>query len=374
MSANNPKTEIINAEKADDGQRTIGTTADNQHGTVADNQQTIESGRKTESEGATENNSAREGKPEREGEKAEKATLWQWLKRPKGGWLALVYLLTALSCGGAIALAIVGSENSLLAAAGYAAYAVAAISLAYTVYTIVLYAPTLKKSVMGAIRSNKFAANVVENYGFGTVFWSAISLATTVAFAVMNLVSAINYRLSWYACIAAYYFALILFRAVVLTSAAKCRKKYADNPAKLEKNYDAVYLSGGIFLLILAAATCVAVTKMTIDGMPVKKGQIMAIANAAHAFYKMTMAIINLRKAKKFANPVIQALRNVNFADACMSIASLTTVLLVTFGGESDMLPLKASAGFAACACTIAIAILTIVNACKKMRNQQGEC
>lgn len=64
-----------------------------------------------------------------------------------------------------------------------------------------------------------------------------------------------------------------------------------------------------------------AVTETVLSRRAADFDEITAIANAAYTFYKMTMAIVNLVRAKRFSDPVVQALRNVNFADACMAIA-----------------------------------------------------
>lgn len=102
----------------------------------------------------------------------------------------------------------------------------------------------------------------------------------------------------------------------------------------------------------------------------------MAITNAAYTFYKMTMAIYNLIKARKFNDPTVQALRNINFADACMALVSLTVILLSTFGepdADSGLIILKALVGFAACAVIIAMAIRMVVVGHKQKKLTKGK-
>lgn len=296
----------------------------------------------------------------------------KFLKRPRGFMLVIIYLSTVVFCAGAIVAALSGTENAFSEILSYVLYAFAAITLGYSVYTIVIYAPTMKGRFKAIVKSNKLTANITENYGFKTLMFSLFSFAFTVAFAIMNLVSAIRYGLIWYYAISAYYFFIIIFRGGIIYAESKFKKKFSDNPAEYLKRKWRTYLSGGVVLSFLEIAMAVAVTEMMLSRRPIESGEIMTIANAAYTFYKMTMAILNLVKAKKYNDPVIQALRNINFADACMSITSLTVIMLSTFGDADGMIALKACVGFAACAATIAVAGLMIVRGLKEIKKTKG--
>ena len=126
----------------------------------------------------------------------------QWLKRPHGVFLVLIYLLTAAAIAGAVVSVIFVRHDTPLQIAAYCLYGLSAVLLAYTVYTVVIYAGTVKRKVIALLKRNKFFANVLENYGFKTVLFSLVSFGITVAFAVMNIVSAVRYRLVWYWAIA----------------------------------------------------------------------------------------------------------------------------------------------------------------------------
>lgn len=293
--------------------------------------------------------------------------LWEWIKRPHGWLLIPFYIFTLICISGAIVFSIIGQGTSYDFVA-YSFYGMAAITLGYTVYTIVVYAPAAKQKITEKLKANKFTANVLENYDFKTTVFALLSFAITVAFAVMNLVSAIRYRLIWYGAIAAYYFVLILFRGGVLLASDKCAKKFAGNTEKYEKCKWQIYLASGVFLILLEFAMVAAVTQMILSERPTQSGEIMAITNAAYTFYKITMSIFNLVKARKFSNPVTQSLRNLNFADACKSIVSLTVLLISTFGtaeSEATMLAMKGIVGFVACAIIIAMALFMIIRANK---------
>lgn len=295
-----------------------------------------------------------------------KSKLLSFLKRPNLVFLALLYFFTILFCAASIFIVIVQTENSVLS---YITFALAALSLGYSTYTVVINVSSWKRKINHSLHTHAFTAKLLENYEFKTIVFSTVSLAVTIAFTLMNLVSAIRYRSVWYGALSAYYFMLILFRGGVLLSNAKRKKSLDVNEYEIVKWK--IYRASGIFLFIIEIAMAFAVTQMMLSDRPTPSGEIMAIANAAYAFYKMFMAIYNLIRAKRLSDPITQALRNLNLADACMSIVSLTVLLLTTFS-ESDiqtkMLYLKSSVGFSACLFLIIMAIIMIVRATKTLK------
>lgn len=296
--------------------------------------------------------------------------LWEWIKYPHGWALLPLYLLTAGCIAGAIVLSIVGQSAGFEIAA-YILYAFAAILLGYTIYTIVRYASTAKQNITKKLKSYRFTASVLEDYGFRTAVFALLSFVATVAFATMNLVGAIKYRFVWYGAIAAYYFVLILFRGGVLIAGRKCARKYADDEGAYARRKWQIYLASGVFLVILEFAMAGTVTQMMLSERPAQGGEIMAISTAAYTFYKIIMATYNLIKARKLCDPVTQSLRNLNFADACMSVVSLTVLMITTFDGAdttSFMLYVKAMVGFVACALIVAMATVMILKGTKKLK------
>lgn len=233
----------------------------------------------------------------------------------------------------------------------------------------------LKEKVKERISRNRFGKMFLEHYGFKTLVFAFLSLFISVAFAVFNGVIGVLERSLWYGALAAYYITLVLFRSGVIIADRVCNKRLGDGE-KLLTAQNRIHLASGAFLVVTEIAMAAAVTQMVMFEVPVDKGEIMAITNAAYAFTKITMAILNLVKAKKFADPVSQSLRCLNFADACMSMVSLTVVLLTTFqdgDGETFMLTMKACVGFAACALVLALATYMIITSVKKLRNNSDE-
>lgn len=223
---------------------------------------------------------------------------------------------------------------------------------------------------------NRHIKKFLEQYGFKTLVLAVASLVINVAFAVFNGVIAVLESSVWYGALAAYYITLILFRGGVITADRICSKQLGGEDGKYVEARQKIFLASGAFLVITEGAMAVAVTQMVMYTPPVESGDIMAISTAAYTFYKITTAIINLVKSKRHADPVSQSLRCLNFADACMSMASLTVVLLTTFGsGDSEtfLLWMKACVGFAACAAVLALATVMIITSVKKLRKNKDE-
>lgn len=295
--------------------------------------------------------------------------LKNWIKRPHGWGLVLFYLFTVAVIVCSILFSIIG-EGKSYSFVGYILYVFAAIALGYTVYTLVIYVPRIKDKIKEKLKKHSFTAKILGNYNYKTALFSLISFGTTVALVLMNLVSLIRYRMLWYGIIAGYYFVLVLFRGGVLFANRKCAKKYEDDEKAYEKSQWQIYLAGGAFLILLEFAMVAAITEMMISRRPTQSGMIMAISNAAYTFYKVGAAIHNLVKARKLSNPVTQALRNLNFADVCMSIVSLTVLMISTFDGENPteaMLQVKSAVGLAVCAIIIGLATFMIIRASKQL-------
>lgn len=297
--------------------------------------------------------------------------LKKMLKRPRGALLAVVYPLTAIFCGGSIYFVLKGFDGGVIEVCSYVLYALSAVFLGYSVYTAVIYAPRVKRSVVQALKKNRFTAALLNDYGIKTIIFSTCSAILTVAFAMMNLIGAVTYKTLWYGASAAYYVFLIFFRVGII-SADKLGKDKRDLSADetLTRKWR-IYFYGGVILVPVELAMAVAVTQMILTGLPTVRGEILTIATATYTFYKISMAIYNFVKAHKFPDPVIQALRNVNLADACMSVVSLTVLMLSTFGG-GELTAIKALTGFAVCASVIVMACIMMARARKNIKKING--
>ena len=112
-------------------------------------------------------------------------------------------------------------------------------------------------------------------------------------------------------------------------------------------------------------AICVT-SKNLIDKAGIDPGEIAAISSAAYAFYKLTLAMINLFKAKNWKDPLVQSLRNVSLTDALVSLFALQTTLVALYSsGEQNMMALNIAVGIAVMVTGIVSGVLLIVGGAK---------
>lgn len=227
------------------------------------------------------------------------------------------------------------------------------------------------------ITRNKYGKAFLEQYGFKTTVFAFVSLLITFVFAVFNGVFGVLDRSLWYGALAGYYVMLLVFRTAVLIADIICGRKFGRQSAEYAVVSNKIRLASGAFLVIIEIAMAAAVTQMILTEAPVRRGEIMAIATAVYAFYKLPTAIVHLVKAKRYGDPVAQSLRNLNFADACMSMASLTVLMIATFGSgdmnSASELTIKACVGFAACAVVLVTATVMIIISARELAREKRD-
>lgn len=128
------------------------------------------------------------------------------------------------------------------------------------------------------------------------------------------------------------------------------------------------YRACGASLMALDIAMCAAVTQMVLSERTVVHEGVMIFVSAMYTFYKAITAVTNLVKARNVNDPIVQSLRNVNIADALISVISLETAMLASFGQGEDLKALQALTGFAVCAITVAIGIIMIIRANSRLK------
>ena len=99
--------------------------------------------------------------------------------------------------------------------------------------------------------------------------------------------------------------------------------------------------------------------------------EITTIAMAAYTFTTFTTAIINLIRYRKYKSPVYSASKAISLASACVSMLTLESTMLTTFGqGESPMFRqiMLAATGGAISLFVVMMAIYMIVQGSKGLK------
>ena len=264
-------------------------------------------------------------------------------KKPRLWFLLLIYFLTILTCGGTILVLCLGVDG----VPSYILYGFAALLLGYSIYTIVKFAPKIKRGSVALIYRFGFTKRLVGERDFRTLITSTASLVLNVAYSIFNIVIAIISRSLWYGAIGIYHLLLIAMRSDVLLSRNSQKKSS--------------YIRCASFLAVLSLFLSLAVWQMISKDLAFVRFGWTIYAYAAFAFYKITMAIIGFVKSRKNLL-VTRALRFISLADASVSILTLQTSLLYTFGGEGvNKGVFNAITGAVVCALTFGLGIDMII-------------
>lgn len=297
--------------------------------------------------------------------------LLQKLKSPHGWVLAVVYILTATFIIGACTILLVDYIGTPLEILAYTLFALAALFLGYSIYTFVLFFPKWKRGVITALHNRKFTRELIQNYGFRTVVTAICSFAFNILYGLFYGVLGILERSIWFGALAAYYIILSFIKGGVLLYHKNKRKKSYENP---EYTRMKTYRNSGILLVVINAALSAAIAQMIFNDETFRYDGLLIYASAAYAFYKITMAIYNLFRAKKEDDITIQAIRNINLTNAAVSILALQTALLATFtDGSVDISIFNTITGCIVSLLTWSIGIYMVVQGTKRMKKIKSE-
>ncbi len=286
--------------------------------------------------------------------------LWGFLKNPPLFLLCIVWICTLCGVAGSLTCVFIGYTGVL----SYIVYALSAILLGYTVYTLVALAPSIKARVQAGLKKRAFTRKLTENYTFRTLVFACCSFVINVGFVVFNTVFSILTANAWYASLAGYYFLLSVLRGGVFLAGKKAKARAQEESLRLELRN---YAWCGVALFALDLAMAVAVTFMVLKQKPTQYTEITAIVFAAFAFYKISLAVWNIFKAKKTNDLQIQAFRNIGLVDAAISLLSLQTTLVSTFSGDGEsMLVLNAITGAFVCLFAVGVGVFMLLSVRRK--------
>lgn len=200
-----------------------------------------------------------------------------------------------------------------------------------------------------------------------TVFSSVLSLVTTIGFAVYNAYLGLRYGYIWNISITVYYALLSFERAFLLFSRVKSQK---ENSESAERKRKKEYVAQTAFLFAIDLVLIVPITLMVFHQRAVNYSTVSVISFAVYATYKIIMAIINEKKAKKSPLYCEKAQRSANLIDALVSVLSLQYAMVMTVGNgvTGDMYVICIISSFVMFVLTITIAALSLKNAVKTLR------
>ena len=192
------------------------------------------------------------------------------------------------------------------------------------------------------------------------------TLIYNTAYALLQLGMGFWHHTFWFYSLAGYYISLAVMRFFLVrhTSKHKPGEKMLDELIK--------YRACGIVFLIMNLALALMIFFMVYWNRTFHHHEITTITLAAYTFTSLTLAIINTVKYRKYNSPVYSASKAISLASACVSMLTLESTMLTTFGDGTMSLTgrriLLGISGGVISVFIIAMAIYMIVNGTKKIK------
>ena len=199
---------------------------------------------------------------------------------------------------------------------------------------------------------------------YGSLAWNAL-------YGLFQLWLGFYHHTFWFYSLGAYYICLGVMRFFLLLHT----RKYA--PGEKMQIELVKYRACGCVFLLMNLALALIIFFMVYWNRTFEHHMITAIAMAAYTFTAFTVAIVNVVKYRKYNSPVFSASKAISLAAALVSMLTLESTMLTTFGdgtmtevGQKWML---GATGGAISALIVATAIYMIVVGTKKLKQLKSE-
>lgn len=241
---------------------------------------------------------------------------------------------------------------------------------AYTLSIWCVRVPSLVRRWRRFRQENRYIRRWAEDVQLRMRVTLTASLVWNSAYGALQLGLGLYHRAAWFYSLAAYYFSLALMRFFLTRQLLRRAPEQ-----KHAREVRAYRLCGWILLAMNLALSGVMLYRIH-DNRLVRHHEITTIAMAAYTFTSLTMAIINVKKYHRYHSPVISASKAISLAAACVSMLSLESTMLATFGGSEmpaqTQLLFLALSGAAVSLCIAAMAVTMIIRANRTIK-QNGE-
>ena len=272
--------------------------------------------------------------------------------------MAILWLLALLSATALVWSAVtLGSESPL----SWCVYALSAYTLTAWCFRI----PQLVRGVQRFWRENKFALRWQRDERLRVNVSLYGSFFGNSAFGLFQLFLGWYHHTFWYYSFAVYY-VLLAFMRFFLLRHSKRFKPGERMHAELKR-----YRACGWMLLAMNLALALIVFFMVYWNRSFLHHEITTIAMAAYTFGSFAAAIVSIIKYKKYQSPVYSATKAIGLAAACVSVLTLESTMLTTFGGgEAPYFRqiMLAITGGAVVLFIILMAVVMIVHSNQKIR------
>lgn len=271
----------------------------------------------------------------------------------------LICLLTVLSAAALILVFVQQWRDGPLT---YAVYALSAYTLAILCIFLTRTLPGWYGKGKQKLSSHPLGGRYLTDAAFRVQVSLYISLAITLAFSALKLVSGIFYASFWMGAVAIYYILLSVLRFILL----RYMQRGTDTQSLLHE-YRRYRLCGGILLILNLSLSGIVFQMVWQDKSYNYPGTLIFVA-ALYTFYSVTVSLIDIVRYRKYQSPVLSAAKAIRLAAALVSLLSLETAMLTRFGDDEVFRRLMtASTGAGVCMIVLGISVYMIVRATKKI-------
>ena len=283
--------------------------------------------------------------------------LWRALLFPH---VTVMILLLPLSTALLVwSMVFVGTE-SIVAIVSYVLAAYTLTVWCVKIPYLIKFFKAFKNQNKYALRWQKDARLRVTVSLYGSLIWNA-------GYALFQLWLGVYHHTFWFYSLAVYYVSLAVMRFFLV------RYAQANRPGEQMRRELVRYRACGWVFLITNLALTIMIFFMVYWNRTFLHHEIITIAMAAYTFTSFTVAIVNVVKYRKYNSPVYSAAKAISFASACVSMLTLASTMMTTFGDGSMTLGMRrvflGALGVAVSATVVAMALYMIANSSKKLKS-----
>ncbi len=273
--------------------------------------------------------------------------------------LAVMILLVPVSTAFLICSMVFAGTESVPAIISYVLAAYTLTVWCVKIPRIIKFVKTVKDENPLAVRLLSDAHLRVSISLYGSLIWNT-------AYAAFHIWLGYVHKTFWFYSLAIYYIFLAVMRFFLLRHTRHFRPGEKMH-YELKK-----YRACGWIMLAMNLALSLMVFFMVYWNRTFYYHEIVTITLAAYTFTAFTVAIVNIMVYRKYQSPVYSASKAISFAAACVSMLTLESAMLTTFGKETmDMTSRRlmlALSGGGISAVIIMMAVYMIIQSSKKLK------
>ena len=251
---------------------------------------------------------------------------------------------------------------------------IAYVSYALAAYTLTVWCariPRIIRFVAAFKNQNKYARRWLDDPRLRVTVSLYGSLAWNTLYGLFQIWLGLYHGTFWFGSLGAYYICLAVMRFFLLLHT----RRYAPGEEMIRELRR--YRACGWVFLVMNLALALMVFFMVYWNRTFEHHMITAIAMATYTFTSLTVAIVNVVRFRRYESPVFSASKAISLAAAMVSLLTLESTMLTTFGDGSmtatEQKWMLGATGGVISALIVAAAIYMIVTGTKKLKKVQSE-